>query len=74
MNTPIQSKIKPKGKWTVWYLNVKNERDYVPTADRDRLKDESSDKINLILDIELQERFTNTGLAINSIADYNALT
>ena len=72
VNTPIQSKIKPKGKWTVWYLNVKNERDYVPTADRDRLKDESSDKINLILDIELQERFTNTGLAINSIADYNA--
>jgi len=72
VNTPIQSSIKPKGKWTVWYLNVKNERDYVPTADRDRLKDESSAKINMVLGIELQERFTGTGLAINSIADFNA--
>ena len=70
-NTPIESSIEPKGKWSAWYLNVKDERKYVPTADRDRLKDESSKTINAVLDHEIKEQFTGIGLEINSIENYN---
>jgi hypothetical protein len=72
VNTPIQSSISPIGKWTVWYLNVKNERKYVPTADRDRLKDESSKEINAVLNENIKEKFKGIGLGIESISDYNA--
>ena len=71
-NTPIESSIEPLGKWTVWYLNVKDERKYVPTADRDRLKDESSKSINAVLHHEVREQFTGVGLKLETIADYNA--
>jgi len=70
-NTPIESSIEPKGKWSAWYLNVKDERKYVPTADRDRLKDESSKTINAVLDHEIKEQFTGIGLEVNSIENYN---
>ena len=71
-NTPIESSIEPKGKWSTWYLNVKDERKYVPTADRDRLKDESSQAINAVLDHEIKEQFTGIGLEVNTIAEYNS--
>ena len=69
VNTPIQSEIKIAGNWTGYYLNIKDERKFVPTADRDRLKDESSRLISSLLATELKKHFT--GLGIKTIDDYN---
>lgn len=70
VNTPIDGDININGNWSCYYLNIKDERKFVPTADRDRLKDESCRLIENLLNNELRNHFT--GLGITSIKEYNA--
>lgn len=68
VNTPIDMSFTNLIPFVFSYLNIKNERKFMPTADRDRMKDESSEKIQEIFANELQPHFVGCG--INSITEY----
>ena len=70
VGTPIEADMPYKITDSVsgWFLNIKDERKYMPTADRDRMKDDSIDDIVEEIQAEMlkvYERFRLT-----SVEDY----
>lgn len=65
---PIEISFTPHGQFTAYALNIKNERKFMPTADRDRLTQEAEEAIQKQYDIEIKSFFTTYKL--ESIADY----
>lgn len=55
LNVPIESSINVPFTW--WVCNIKNERDFQPMPDRDRMRDESDKKLIGLIDAELKKYF-----------------
>ena len=68
VNTPIEMKFNTHLPFATYYLNIKNERKFMPTADRDRMKDESMVSLQEEFDKQLPTFFTDT--IITSIDEY----
>lgn len=66
---PIEMNFNARGKWSSYAINIKNERKFMPTADRDRLTNEAEAKIQALYDEDIQNHFTEFHLT--SIEDYN---
>lgn len=54
---PIEIQFRPRGKFTSYALNIKNERKFMPTADRDRLTNEAEEAIQELFDVDIKEHF-----------------
>jgi len=65
---PIEINFSPSGRWTCYALNIKNERKFMPTADRDRLTKEAENAITDMYDNEITEYFKD--VKVESIVDY----
>jgi len=68
VNTPIEMKFDTHLPFATYYLNIKNERKFMPTADRDRMKDESMVSLQEEFNKQLPTFFTDT--IITSIDEY----
>jgi len=68
VNTPIAMKFNTRIPFATYYLNIKNERKFMPTADRDRMKDESMVSLQEEFDKQLPTFFTD--IIITSIDEY----
>jgi hypothetical protein len=72
IGTPIDSSLSYKfGNLSGYVLNIKDERKYKPTTDRDRMKDESIDLIEDEIENEIKRTFIPYHLA--SLQDYMSL-
>lgn len=67
-NVPIEINFNSDGKWTCYALNIKNERKFMPTADRDRLTQEAETHIQEAYNIEITKHFDE--LKLETINDY----
>ena len=56
VGTPVTSKVKFDGL-TAYVLNIKNERVFLPTADRDRLTEEATEKIQKVVQSKIDKFF-----------------
>jgi len=65
---PIEINFRPKGFWTSYALNIKNERKFMPTADRDRLTQEAEEEIQNAFNEIIPTYFTELGL--ETVSDY----
>jgi len=61
LGTPIETNIK-FGGLSSYVLNIKNERKYLPTADRDRLTDKSAEEIQQTVQGKIDEFFAQFNL------------
>jgi len=68
VNTPIAMRFDTRIPFATYYLNIKNERKFMPTADRDRMKDESMVSLQEEFDKQLPTFFTD--IIITSIDEY----
>lgn len=65
---PIEIGFSTKGFWTSYALNIKNERKFMPTADRDRLTQEAEEEIQKAFDNSIPAYFDEYHL--NTIEDF----
>lgn len=66
---PIEMAFNAGGRWTSYAINIKNERKFMPTADRDRLTNEAEENIQALYNEHIKEHFTE--FVLGSIDDYN---
>lgn len=65
---PIEINFNLSGKWTCYALNIKNERKFMPTADRDRLTKDAEESIQMMFNDEIKQFFDEYKL--DSVSDY----
>ena len=72
VNTPIHAELDYDVRSSVsgYFLNIKDERKYQPTADRDRMADDSMTSISEEIKEELKELYDEYRLI--DVADYNS--
>lgn len=67
-SVPIEINFSAHGQWTAYALNIKNERKFMPTADRDRLTNDAEKTIQDMYNAEIRKYFMEYKL--ESIKDY----
>jgi hypothetical protein len=67
LGTPVDARLELP--FSAWILNVKDERKYPPTADRERLTDQSVKAIQQRLESKIPEALKH--VFINSLEEYN---
>lgn len=70
VNTPIEMKFDLNIPFTTVYLNIKNERKFMPTADRDRMKEESLTSLQESYDKEIKSFLKSC--VISTVKEYQS--